>query len=194
MTNVRYLTPEDHNRAVRVAPLDSIIAEVSALTGVHERLIRGRSRERTVVKARWLAWSVAHREGMSFAEIGRPHGLRPYQCPSTASAARKLCGGTHELAHQRHHLPVAESRGAGARRDAVGHQQRGEARPSRPRRQEPGAAWQHERTCQGRDAVRREVPIAEGSFRATRHQPSASMPASRKEHPEGHKAPVASGG
>ena len=75
MSNVRYLTPEDHNRAVRVAPLDSIIAEVSALTGVHERLIRGRSRERIVVKARWLAWSVAHREGMSFAEIGRRMGF-----------------------------------------------------------------------------------------------------------------------
>ena len=75
MSNVRYLTAEDHNRAVRATPLDSIIAEVAAATGVHERLIRGRSRERSVVAARWLAWSVAHREGMSLAEIGRRMGF-----------------------------------------------------------------------------------------------------------------------
>lgn len=69
-----WLTPQDLDRAKALTPmrrLHVIAKEVAAATGIPAELIMGRSRVTETVRARHLAWFIAHRSGMSFAEIGR---------------------------------------------------------------------------------------------------------------------------
>ena len=69
------LTPEDLRAAAAIASPDrsirAIIAEVSAATGIKAETITGRSRIGRIAKARALVCRVAHRNGHSYADIGR---------------------------------------------------------------------------------------------------------------------------
>lgn len=69
-----FLTPQDLARAKALTPrrrLNVIAEEVAAATGIPAQFIMGRSRVADTVRARHLTWFIAHRSGMSFAEIGR---------------------------------------------------------------------------------------------------------------------------
>lgn len=69
------LTPDDLRAAAAIAgpgrSIRAIIAEVSAATGIKAAAITGRSRIDRIAKARALVCRVAHRNGHSFADIGR---------------------------------------------------------------------------------------------------------------------------
>lgn len=73
-----WLTPDDLARAKRLTPrrrLHLIVDDVASATGIPAGSIMGRSRLNETVRARHLAWFIAHRSGMSYAEIGRQAGV-----------------------------------------------------------------------------------------------------------------------
>lgn len=74
-----WLAPEDHARAAEIAAgnvsrIRQITRSVSEATGIPMGAILGSSRARPITRARWLVWTIAHREGMSLAAIGRGTG------------------------------------------------------------------------------------------------------------------------
>ena len=82
-----YLTPEDKarvNYVRRQQPLTvrGAVDRVSRETGVPAGDILGRSKARRIVRARHLAWALAHRHGISFSAIApRPALVNPLSKP-----------------------------------------------------------------------------------------------------------------
>lgn len=77
-----YLTPEDVarvNYVRRQQPLTvrGAVEQISRMTGVPAGDILGRSKARKIVRARHLAWALAHRQGISFSAIAREFGFAP---------------------------------------------------------------------------------------------------------------------
>lgn len=77
-----YLTPEDVarvNYVRRQQPLTvrGAVDRISRMTGVPASDILGRSKARKIVRARHLAWALAHRQGISFSAIAREFGFDP---------------------------------------------------------------------------------------------------------------------
>lgn len=75
-----YLTPEDVarvNYVRRQQPLTvrGAVDQISRMTGVPAGDILGRSKAREIVRARHLAWALAHRHGISFSAIARESGF-----------------------------------------------------------------------------------------------------------------------
>lgn len=54
-----------------ISIMRDILAEVSEATGFKESLLIGRRRTASLARARQLAYYVAHRSGVSYADIGR---------------------------------------------------------------------------------------------------------------------------
>ena len=77
-----WLTPEDHARAKQfLAEFSdarrwrSILSEVAQATGFSEATIMSKRKVNpAATRAKWLAWSIAHREGVPLAAIGRACG------------------------------------------------------------------------------------------------------------------------
>lgn len=72
-----WLTPEDLARAKELTPqgrLKEIARELGYAMAMDPADILGKSRKADFVRARRLMWFIAHREGMSYAEIARRHG------------------------------------------------------------------------------------------------------------------------
>lgn len=53
------------------------VDRISRMTGVPAGDILGRSKARKIVRARHLAWALAHRHGISFSAIAREFGFDP---------------------------------------------------------------------------------------------------------------------
>lgn len=75
-----YLTPPvdawvNHVRRQQPLTVRGAVDRVSRETGVPAGDILGRSKARRIVRARHLAWALAHRHGISFSAIARASGF-----------------------------------------------------------------------------------------------------------------------
>ena len=75
-----YLTPEDMARVNCIRRQQTLtvrgaVDRISRMTGVPAGDILGRSKARKIVRARHLAWALAHRHGISFSAIARESGF-----------------------------------------------------------------------------------------------------------------------
>ena len=97
-----YLTPEDVarvNYVRRQQPLTvrGAVDQISRMTGVPVNDILGRSRTRRVLRARPLAWALAHRHGISFSAIARESGFDPSTVQIACSALKAENAGRSDF-------------------------------------------------------------------------------------------------